>query len=534
MSLKLSGKKLIASVMAAVLWGVAAMQAKDISYGFGSITEDEAPVPKHELRGAWLATVYGIDWPSKAGSSESVATQQKQELIKILDVLQRGGFNAVMMQVRSMSDAMYKSHYEPWSSFLTGARGTAPAGSWDPLAFAVSEAHKRGLELHAWVNPYRLANGAAPAAKKAAVGSEVFDPQGKGWVITFGDKTSILDPGNPNVRQHVVDVCRDIVANYDVDGLVFDDYFYPDKLPLDSGYDYDCWKEVTAAQGDDAMSQADWRRNNVALTVSAVYKMLQSEAPWVRFGISPAGVAGGNGKSSSRYGLPKPERGNDWMYDRIFCDPLQWLDEGSVDYVSPQVYWATSHATNPYEPIVKWWGLVAEHFHRHCYPSQKVLALPASNKAWQEQVQEVEINRDNAATSASGSILYSTAHINGKKAEGVAEYMRGTCYKYQALMPPMEWKKAVNPGKVTGLSHKGATLSWYPITDMRYVVYAIPNDVSPLDAISDIGRNFMAYYIMCVTYGHEVMIDPAKLQNYWYAVAPYDRYGNEWEAVTVK
>ncbi len=522
--------RLATVLLAAVLNSAAALCGIVAERGVNSYGAPEGDSPKHEMRGAWVATVYGIDWPSVTGTTAGCADKQKQELVRIFDILQQGGFNAVMFQVRSMSDAMYRSRYEPWSAYLTGNRGEAPAKGWDPLAFAVEEAHRRGMELHAWVNPFRLANGAPPAPQKPAAGGAPFNPQAKGWVLTF-KKASILDPGNPEARKHIVEVCRDILRNYDVDGLIFDDYFYPDRLPLGSGYDYRRWRKETEGMGDKAPSQADWRRGNVAKTIADVYAMIQDERPWVRFGISPAGVAGGNGKASSRYGLPDPEKGSDWMYDRIFCDPLQWLDDGTVDYVSPQIYWATSHETNPYEAVTRWWGGVALTFGRHCYPSQKVLALPAGEEAWCEQACQVDINRENSTATGGGSILYSTAHISGKKAAGVADYLHSTCYRYPALMPPMEWKQGRNPGGVEGLERRGSRLRWYPQPDMRYVVYAIPDELSPLDVISETGRNFMSRYIMSVTYGHEVSIDTDKLQNYWFAVAPYDRYGNEWEAV---
>ncbi len=538
--------------MAATFFCVAAMSA---------LGQQRCEAPKHEMRGAWVATVYGIDWPTKTGASPVVAEEQKRELREILDILKGAGLNAVMFQVRSMADAMYRSSYEPWSAYLTGTRGVPPADGWDPLAFAVEEAHARGMELHAWVNPFRLSNGNPPPAERAANGTRIFDPEKEGWVIAFSKtekgsarprrkgkkgkrarsvpakkKTiSILDPGNPRAREHIVDVCREIVTGYDVDGLIFDDYFYPDRLPLGGGYDFAEWKrECVTADGRETMSQADWRRENVGKTIKAVNDMLRKERPWVRFGVSPAGVGGGNGKATSRFGLEPPRIGSDWMYDRIFCDPLDWLAAGSVDYVSPQIYWASGHATNPYVPIAKWWEDMAIHFGRHCYPSQKVLALPDGTEAWAEQQLQVEANRAHSVGTDAGSIFYSTAHISGKKARGLGEHLRKNCYASHALMPPMPWKEARNPGAVKGLARKGNELTWYPQPDMRYVVYAVPKKLSPLDAIAENGANFMAEYILEVTYGHSVSLPDGRRKGYWYAVAPYDRYGNEWEAVVIE
>ncbi|MDE6527998.1 MAG: family 10 glycosylhydrolase [Muribaculaceae bacterium] len=394
-----------------------------------------------------------------------------------------------------------------------------------------------------------------PPPERAAAGKAVFNPKEKGWVISYSktekgkaatarrgknrrkakatpakrSTVSILDPGNEDARRHIVSVCREIVRNYDIDGLIFDDYFYPDGLPLGGGYDFAQWKKECASGGD-AMSQADWRRANVAKTIRAVGEMIAQERPWVRFGISPAGVGGGNGKATERYGLQPPQAGNDWMYDRIFCDPLSWLSDGSIDYVSPQIYWASDHITNPYIPIAGWWEEMALHFGRHCYPSQKVLAKSAGPEAWAEQELQVSTNRANSTGSDAGSIFYSTAHLSGKKASGLGEYLRERCYIVPALMPPMPWKDAVNPGAVRDIERRGSELSWYPANEMRYVVYAVPEDLSPLDVISESGANFMADYIVAVTYGHSLTLPADKLKGYWYAVAPYDRYGNEWEA----
>lgn len=325
-----------------------------------------------------------------------------------------------------MADALYKSSLEPWSAYLTGGRGTAPAKGWDPLEFAVRECHARGLELHAWVNPFRFSSSAnlpstpadrraiekewvlsqlktvtVPAAKSRARGKKGKSRPAQKKTTVKG--VSILDPGNPDARKHIVEVCREIVRNYDVDGLVFDDYFYPEKFPV--------------PEGTDPKEEGNRRRQNVATAISEVYGMIQEEKPWVRFGVAPAGVAGGNGKACAEHGLEPPSVGRDWMYDDIYCDPLRWLADGTVDYVSPQVYWPMEHATNPFQPLVEWWADVARHFGRHLFVSQNVPSLPAGEAAWKEQRKEVGVTRlaSRKAGIPSGPGVLFRRHLHGKK-----------------------------------------------------------------------------------------------------------------------
>ncbi len=507
-----------------------------IAAGAGLASSGETP--KHEKRAAWLATVYGIDWPSQTGTGEAVAKAQKKELVEILDLLQGAGFNAVFFQVRPMADALYRSTLEPWSEFLTGKD---PQGepAWDPLEFAVRECHARGMELHAWVNPFRVTKNEEPRPRRIASGKGTFNPMEKGWVLTMRDKPArprrakgkkgrkrrpapaaqpavmaILDPGNPDARRHVVEVCREIISKYDVDGLIFDDYFYPDRFPF--------------TPGADPKAEADQRRENVHQTVREIHAMVQEEKPYVRFGISPAGVAGGNGKATAKYGLTPPPVGNDWMYDRIYCDHLAWLSEGTVDYVSPQLYWPSDHSTNPYGPLAQWWEGVAKHFRRHCFASHSLTNVASTPEHWREQGRQIDFDRESAAP---GSVLYSVASMSGKKAGGLASSLGMNHYAVPALMPSMEWKHASDPGKVRNLRiDDDGVLSWTGNKARRYVVYAIPYDISAADASDDRGINFLPAYIAGVSYGDSFTLPSYLTADYWYAVAPYDRYGNEWKA----
>lgn len=499
--------------------------------------------PKYEMRGLWVATVYGIDWPSTSGSTSAAAAAQKKEFIQLLDMAKASGLNAVFLQVRPMADALYKSSLEPWSAYLTGSRGVAPAADWDPLAFAVEQAHNRGIELHAWINPFRFSTSEnLPGTKADRKAIE------NGWVLTStktvttpartikvkGKKkhipakttttkgVSILDPGNPDARKHIVDVCREIISKYDVDGLVFDDYFYPEKYPI--------------PEDVDPAEEADRRRGNVNQAIKEVYSMIQHEKPWVRFGVAPAGVAGGNGRAAAEHGLQPPSVGNDWMYNDIFCDPLRWLADGVVDYVSPQVYWPMDHVTNPFEPLAEWWGMVSKHFGRHLFISQNVPSLPAGAAAWKEQRREVNVNRKVARDKeiAPGQVFYSAAHLTGKKASGLGAELAEYEYSAPALMPPMTWKSHETVQQVRDLARKDNTLSWFSRGRGRYVVYAIPYDIDPLEALAESGLNFDSKYIAGVTYTNRFEIPFQLAKGYRYAVAVYDRYGFEGDAVFLK
>lgn len=482
---------------------------------------------KREMRGAWVATIYGLDWPKMSGVDAANAEAQRSSLRAMLDRLKGAGINAVMFQVRTYCDAMYKSEYEPWAAALTGQRGKAPVAGWDPLQYCVEQAHARGMECHAWVNPFRYSTQARPYADK-------FDARMRPMLITYtvpaksrkakAKSTVILDPGNPKAREHVVKVCRDIVSRYDIDGLVFDDYFYPDRLPLGKGYDYNEWRNSGSR-----LSQADWRRENVNKTVKAVHEMILEVKPYVQFGISPAGVGGGNGVSASRYGL-EDCTGNDWMYDRIFCDPLAWLSEGSVDYVSPQIYWMRDHATNPYEAIARWWSMVASHFGRHFYASHSLSDFAKkggdTSRAWNERCAQIEINRSAAENRAPGSIFYAARNING-----FAGHLAANHFSSCALVPARDWHKASDPGAVEGIRLNKGRLSWKPVgRQCRYTVYAVPDGVDMFDAMSVDYGGLSAEYLLGISYETSYVVPEDKRKGYHYYVAPLDRYGNEWEA----
>lgn len=473
---------------------------------------------KREVRSVWMATVWALDWPSSTSST----TAQKNEMVKYLDVLQKNNFNAVYFQVRTMSDAFYKSSYEPWSSYLTGTRGKDPG--WDPLAFVVEECHKRGMECHAWVNPYRFSTGSNwSTAQDQALKSA-------GMLLAYtksdGKTTTILNPGLESVRKRIVDVCKEIISNYDVDGLVFDDYFYPEGIPVTSSAgDYDLWQKSGAS-----MTFGDWRRNNVNQMVADVYNMVQQQKPYVRFGISPAGAACTSAAVAAKHGIDRCPVASDWQYDGIFSDPVAWLEAGTIDYISPQLYWKTNHKTNPFGPMTKWWSYVAKHFGRHHYASHSISFLNSSNTTsdWEEIGKQVQFSRDYTENEAPGAVSYSAAYVTGKKQSGFGEWLQVNKFQNKALTPAIDWKKSdLEKVQVSALSKRATVLSWAGVDNVRYSVYAVPESVN----VETLDSNIPAEYLLGVSYKTTYTMPDDKKSGYNYAVCVLDRYGNEYEPV---
>lgn len=473
---------------------------------------------KREVRSVWMATVWALDWPSSTSST----TAQKNEMVKYLDVLQKNNFNAVYFQVRTMSDAFYKSSYEPWSSYLTGTRGKDPG--WDPLAFVVEECHKRGMECHAWVNPYRFSTGSNwSTAQDQALKSA-------GMLLAYtksdGKTTTILNPGLESVRKRIVDVCKEIISNYDVDGLVFDDYFYPEGIPVTSSAgDYDLWQKSGAS-----MTFGDWRRNNVNQMVADVYKMVQHQKPYVRFGISPAGAACTSAAVAAKHGIDRCPVASDWQYDGIFSDPVAWLEAGTIDYISPQLYWKTNHKTNPFGPMTKWWSYVAKHFGRHHYASHSISFLNSSNTTsdWEEIGKQVQFSLDYTENEAPGAVFYSAAYVTGKKQSGFGEWLQVNKFQNKALTPAIDWKKSdLEKVQVSALSKRATVLSWAGVDNVRYSVYAVPESVN----VETLDSNIPAEYLLGVSYKTTYTMPDDKKSGYNYAVCVLDRYGNEYEPV---
>jgi uncharacterized lipoprotein YddW (UPF0748 family) len=487
----------------------------------------KAEEQKREMRAAWLATVSNIDWPSERGTGAAVVARQKQSLIDYLDGFANTNMNAVCIQVRSMCDAMYQSSYEPWSSYLTGTRGVNPG--WDPLAFAVEECHKRGIECHAWVNPYRFANG-GPNTWNTAQDQALRD---SGILLTYtnssGTTTTVLNPGLPESRERIVNVCREMIENYDIDGIIFDDYFYPSGIPTNStAADYQLWRNSGTT-----LSFANWRRAQVNLMVADVFNMVQLIKPQVRFAIGPAGVAGTASTSASQHGVTPCPTGSDWQYSSLFSDPLAWLEEGTIDYISPQLYWKRNHSTNPFGPLTQWWSYIAKHFGRHHYASQNIYFMDNDGNtlaSWQEIVAQVELSRQYTENNAPGVNFYSSRYINGPRMTGLGNYLVQTIFPKKALPPALEWKPKDNLDTPENLSLNGNTLSWDFVDGelVKYAVYAIPTNVDVSTINSEQFEGIKSDYLIAVTYNTNVTLAEEYLTGYWFAVSSVDGYNFEY------
>lgn len=478
-----------------------------------------AQSPKSEFRATWIATVANIDWPStKVTSTGNVSqiNQQKSQLTAILDALQAGNINAVCLQVRPASDAFYPSALSPWSAYLTGTRGKNPG--YDPLAFAVEEAHKRGIELHCWFNPFRYETNGHPG-DYGNVDIRAAHPD---WIISYNNGSfngTILDPGIPGVRQYLKQVIGELIANYDIDGILADDYFYP----YGGTTNEDAASKAQYKPSD--MSDGDWRRQNVNQTIEGLYDTIQAVKPWVRFGMAPFGIWTTQSDVAQANGITLPQgiTGSN-AYAQLFCDPVAWIKNGYIDYISPQIYWPTTSTGQNYNKLCQWWGQqVCKHFSDLLPNGKKVHLFVSQNdySDWvtvEEEGLEVDANRQYCPFDAPGSIFYNTSYYRSRLVTG----MKNTKFQNKSLPPAMDWKNHPTPAAPTNLSLSGTTLSWQHATADRFTVYAYPKGTDQAQALAG------SQYLLGIVYGKQADLSGvADLQNMTVAVCVLDRYGNE-------
>lgn len=535
-----------------------------------------AQSPKREMRAGWMATVYRIDWPTTPMTSVTTANidAQKKEFITIIDSVKAANMNAVFFQIRPESDALYNSAYEPWSAHLGGSRGANPG--YDPLAFAIDECHKRGIELHCWLNPYRFETSAKKYAG-AVCDYRTMHPE---WILDYAvyntngskktDGITILDPGNPEVRKLIKKVVGDIISKYDIDGIIFDDYFYAyagTSSTLDS-YAQNLYKPAN-------MTLSNWRRDNVNKMVADVYDTIQSVKPTVTFGVSPFGIWTTSSTVAASEGLTLPVgiTGSN-MYEQIYCDPVAWMKQGKVDYISPQLYWTTTSTGQDYKKLCPWWSDVAYKFNKYFYSSMSMTALTSSYKAPSQPISSVFIpqipsdlpelklytlngglkagltntekrissatnfddsevglqidwNRNSTKNAAPGAVLYSIKHLvtNGK----FSKYLREQKFTSPALTPAISWKTHPALSSPNNVSIQNKMLMWSGNEqNIRYSVYAIPNSLTSNPESFNNADNLLG-----ISYTNQF-----DLTNFFglnstckFAVVPMDRYGNEFTPV---
>jgi uncharacterized lipoprotein YddW (UPF0748 family) len=404
------------------------------------LLREAAVVPKREFRGAWIQTVYQSEYKSMS------PLQLQADFMRKLDFLQACRINAVLFQVRPEADAFYPSDIEPWSRFYTGKQGLAPEDEFDLMAFLIEECHKRNMEFHAWLNPYRA----------SADGQTVFAPSHiihtyPGRFVTY-NKQILFDPGQPQNRRFICRVVQDIVSRYDVDAIHLDDYFYPYPAAGQPFPDDKSFAQYGRSQGYTNATRGDWRRENVNTLVKELKQTIQETKPWVRFGISPFGIYRNkkntpDGSGSLTQGLQN--------YDDLYADVLQWLKQGWIDYNIPQIYWEIGHASADYDTLVKWWD---EHtYGRHLYIGQDV------DRSMKAKQLNRKISTQRQLPHTAGHCFWPANELMWNNA-GVADSLRRYYHRYPALLPAYTWMEKRLPKEVKDLQVEqtpdGLCLHW--------------------------------------------------------------------------
>jgi uncharacterized lipoprotein YddW (UPF0748 family) len=415
-------------------------------------------IPKREMRAVWVATIGNIDWPSNSTKGDSYA--QQQEFITLLNTLQNAGINAVIVQVRPAADAFYTSSYEGWSKYITGFAGQAP--SYDPTAFMIAECHARGIEFHAWFNPYR----AQVDSRKNVHPYNHATYTHPEWFVNYGGK-KYFDPGIPAVRKYVQDVVCEVVGKYDIDAVHFDDYFYPYKVGNAEFPD----KNSYTMYMENFYDKGDWRRNNVNLFIQEISKKIKAIKPTVKFGISPFGIwrnIANDADGSQTNGCQN--------YDDLYADVLLWQRKGWIDYVMPQLYWERGHRSADFSVLMDWWS--THTYGRGLYIGQGLYQLGVNAKpAWRngaeipEQIAAIRINKN-----INGYALYSA---NGfyKNKYGIVQTLQYHTNATKAIVPTMKWLDSIAPQKPIAKKSINAdgtyllTLQQKSIDANGYVIY---------------------------------------------------------------
>ncbi|MDR0824933.1 MAG: family 10 glycosylhydrolase [Prevotella sp.] len=470
--------------------------------------------PKREFRGAWLSTA----WQSRYKEMDSYG--MKSYFTGILDQMHTDGINAVIFQARPYADAFYKSKYEPWSAFLTGTQGVAPDNGFDPLAFLVDECHKRSMELHAWLNPYR-----ASSSSDDVLSSDHIYFSYPERFINYDGKL-FFDPGIPDNRQFICDVVKDIILHYDVDAIHMDDYFYPYPVAGQPFPDDSSFTAYAQQQGFTLEQREDWRRNNVNLLIQDIKHTITSTRPWVRFGISPFGIYRNkkntpDGSGSDTDGLQN--------YDDLYADVKLWVKEGWIDYNMPQIYWEIGHKTADYKTLVEWWA--NNNFKQPLYIGQDIKKSMdfSSQPSGEDQLSE-KMLLSRSSTSIQGNCFWPAYELIDNY-KGIADRLQTDFYSYPALIPAYTHMSTKKPKKVNHLqeSYTSTThsLRWRsksdrhdPKTAQYFVVYRFAKGVK-----EDMDN---AQNIVSITKENSIVLPyEGNNKEYNYVVTAVDAFHNE-------
>jgi len=474
-------------------------------------------IPKREFRAAWIATVGNIDWPSTPRLSTD---KQKKELTDILEFDRQIGLNAVLFQVRPAADAFYAKGQEPWSKWLTGKQGTPPDPVYDPLELAINEAHKRGIELHAWFNPYR----ASLDGNFAALAPGHITNLRPDWFFIYGG-IKLFNPGIPEVRDYIVKIILNVVDKYDIDGVHMDDYFYPYSIAGQKIKDADTFKKY----GGDFDNIADWRRDNVNQLIKMLGDSIHKHKPYMKFGISPMGIWAN--KSQNPEG--SDTHGGDSYYE-LYADSRKWIKEGWIDYINPQLYWTFNYRLAAFETLLDWWS--NNTYGRHLYIGQAAYRINEPGSAGFKQPSQIpdQIKYLRANPRVQGSVYFSQRSLQNNPL-GFADSLKTRYYNHPALPPVMLWLDSIPPNKPLQVQAEATSgkvvLKWtapLPAADNEpvygYVVYRFNGDEKV-----DVSR---AENILHIQYSAEPSSEDRttnKDKQYIYVVTALDRLKNESE-----
>lgn len=492
-------------------------QAKSIPQQSTPVTIDKFSEPKREFRAAWVATIANIDWPSKKGLTSQ---EQKDEFVKILDHHKSMGINAVIVQVRAATDAFYARSVEPWSEWLMGTQGTPPSPYYDPMVFMIDECHKRGIEFHAWFNLNR-----GKHKKSTSIMDTHLTKTKPEWFLNY-DGYELYNFGIPAVREYLEEVILEVVRNYDIDGVHFDDYFYPYKvtgleIPDQSTY---------RLYGRGFENVGDWRRHNIDVLVKSLSEKISEEKKWVKFGISPFCVW--RNKTDDPTG--SATQGGQPSYDYLFADTRKWAEYGWIDYIAPQIYFTFEFDKVPYATMTDWW--VQNKGKALLYIGHGIYRVDPDSKSigWDDPKQlarQMQYNR--LSKGVGGSIFYNTNTLIKNKLQ-VRDQIKAH-YNTAVLQPAMPWKDNIPPNapqnlNVQKVGNIGLSISWETPSLARdkdkvwsYVIYRFNN----LENVNL--ENPRAICSIIVNDGRNAFVDKTANLNssYYYVVTALDRLSNE-------